>query len=125
VPHILLVDDEPDLVEVCTMVLEELGHTVAGVERGQQALEAARRRVPALVVLDWVMPGCDGGAVLAALRTDRITASVPVLAISALADGAARARAAGATAFLAKPFDAEQLTAAVTAVLAEAGGATK
>jgi DNA-binding response OmpR family regulator len=117
VARILIVDDEADLVEVCTMALEAQGHSVSGITEPQLAVESAKREQPELVVLDWVMPGCDGGAVLAKLHADRVTARTPVVVMSALPDGAARARAAGADAFLPKPFDADQLAHAVATIL--------
>jgi DNA-binding response OmpR family regulator len=115
--RILIIDDEVDLVEACTMALQIAGHAVGAVTDARQALDAARRQHPDLVLLDWVMPGVDGGVVLAQLRADRATARTPVLVISALPDGASRARAAGADGFLAKPFDADELCAKLTSVL--------
>jgi two-component system response regulator MprA len=117
VARILIVDDEADLVEVCTMALEAKGHSVAGITQPKLALVSAKREQPEVVVLDWVMPGCDGGAVLAMLRADCVTATTPVVLMSALPDGAARAHAAGADAFLPKPFDADQLAHIVAQVL--------
>jgi CheY-like chemotaxis protein len=118
VARILIVDDESDLVDASTMALEAEGHAVHAVTGGELALDSARQAHPELVLLDWVMPGCDGGAVLAQLRGDGTTACIPVLVMSALPDGAARARAAGANAFLRKPFDAEELAQAVATTLA-------
>jgi two-component system chemotaxis response regulator CheY len=118
----LIVDDEVDLAAACSMVLEWRGHSVESVTAGRTAPEVARRRKPDLVVLDWIMPDIDGGTVLALLRADPATADVPVLMISALADGAVRAREAGADGFLAKPFDADQFLERVESML---GGAAQ
>jgi DNA-binding response OmpR family regulator len=115
--RILIVDDEVDLVEACTMALEREGHAVDATTDARQALASARRARPDLVMLDWIMPGADGGAVLSQLRADATTAHTPVLVVSALPDGDTRARSAGADAFLAKPFDADQLRDTVSAVL--------
>jgi DNA-binding response OmpR family regulator len=115
--RILIVDDEVDLVEACTLALEGEGHAVSSVTDARQALDTARHEHPDLVMLDWLMPGCDGGTVLAQLRADDGIASTPVLVISALPDGAARASAAGADAFLGKPFDADQLNAELAVLL--------
>jgi CheY-like chemotaxis protein len=117
VKRILLVDDEADIVEACTAVLEFEGYSVSSVSDPRQALESARHDRPDLVVLDWVMPWLDGGAVLSQLRADGATSAIPVLVISALSDAAARARAAHADGLLAKPFDADQLTETVAALL--------
>ncbi len=115
--RILIVDDEVDLVEACTMALEREGYSVDGTTNPGEALASARRSPPDLVMLDWIMPGGDGGAVLSQLRADATTAHTPVLVVSALPDGDTRARSAGADAFLAKPFDADQLRDSVSAVL--------
>jgi DNA-binding response OmpR family regulator len=120
VARILIVDDEPDLVAACTMALEAEGHSVASVTNGRQALPTAEVHHPDLVMLDWVMPGCDGGAVLAQLRASLSMAAVRVMVMSALPDGAARARAAGADAFLAKPFDGDELAREVATLLVRA-----
>jgi len=122
VARILVVDDEPDLVEACTLALEDAGYAVATVTQPKDALARARQDRPDLVVLDWVMPGCDGGVVLAQLRADQNTAATPVLVISALADGAPRARSADANGFLAKPFDAEQLVHEIGVMLGSRHG---
>jgi DNA-binding response OmpR family regulator len=119
VARILIIDDEVDLVEACTAALEHAGHAVHGVTRPGEALKTARAQRPDLVVLDWVMPGCDGGVVMTQLRAAEETAATRVLVISALADGLTRARSAGADAFLAKPFDVDQLLDKVASALTE------
>ena len=117
--HIVVVDDEPDLVEACRMILELAGHRVDAILSGEGALALARRVRPDLVLIDWVMSGVeDGGQVLAALRRDEDLRRIPVVVMSALVDGAYRAAQSGADGFLAKPFGAEELVAAVSPLLA-------
>jgi DNA-binding response OmpR family regulator len=115
--RILIVDDEVDLVDACSDALADRGHSVVTVTDGRHALATARQEPPDLVMLDWVMPGLDGGVVLGQLRNDSSIAGTPVLVISALPDGARRARAAGADDFLAKPFDVDELAEKVTSLL--------
>jgi DNA-binding response OmpR family regulator len=117
VTRIFIIDDEEELVDACTIVLQHQGHEVASVTDAKQALAAVKRHKPDLVILDWVMPGVDGGVVLAQLRADQSTARTPVLVMSALPDGAARATAAGADGFLAKPFDGDELSHKLTSML--------
>ncbi len=105
--HVLVADDEQDIRElVCLAVRRAGATTVTGVSDGAAALEAARSLRPDLVVLDVAMPGITGLAVCAALRDHPSTASTAVLLLSAAAslEDVARGLAAGADAYLAKPF---------------------
>jgi DNA-binding response OmpR family regulator len=115
--RILMVNDEIDLLTVCQSLLTDAGHDVEILTSGNEALEQARRGQPDLIIVDWVMPDADGSSVLARLRGHPATRDTPVLAISALPDGATRAKLAGADRFLAKPFDVDELVSAVNHVL--------
>jgi CheY-like chemotaxis protein len=77
------------------------------------ALEAARERAPAAVVLDWAMPGLEGPEVCERLRSDPTTARIPVvmLSASAMREDVALGLAHGADAYLTKPFEIDQLDA--------------
>jgi DNA-binding response OmpR family regulator len=115
--RILIVNDELDLLKLCQLALCDVGHQVDIFTSGSQALECARFHRPDLMIVDWVMPDGEGGALLARLKGYASTRDIPVLAISALADGALRAQLAGADRFLAKPFDIDELLDAVNHVL--------
>src|SRR6188768_2444189 len=115
--RILMVNDEIDLLTVCQSLLSDVGHEVDIFTSGREALKHARRAKPDLIIVDWVMPDTDGSSVLARLKGHPATKDTPVLAISALADGAVRAELAGADRFLAKPFDVDELVSAVNHVL--------
>jgi len=116
--RILIANDEIDLLKLCQGVLQDAGHDADIVIGGQQAIERARMERPDLMIVDWVMPDTDGSAVMAKLRGLPDTRDIPVLAISALRDGAIRAEMAGADHFLAKPFDDDELVDAVNRTLA-------
>ena len=105
---ILILNDEPDLLEVSAMVLEDMGHCVKTISTGNGILETARRFDPDLVLIDWVMPGLQGDQVFRNLRSG-LEKKMPILLMSALADGAEKARTIGTDGFLPKPFDARQL----------------
>ena len=107
--RILLLNDEPDLVDVCRIVLESAGHHVEALTDPVAGLATARRMVPELIILDMVMPGMSGDQVIQLLRANPRTADVPVLLMSALADGEQMARRLRVNGFLAKPFDADDL----------------
>jgi len=118
--RILIANDEIDLLKLCQGVLKDAGHDADIVTGGKQAVERARLEKPDLIVVDWVMPDTDGSAVMAKLKGLPDTRDIPVLAMSALRDGAIRAAIAGADCFLAKPFDDDELVNAVNQTLAMA-----
>jgi PAS domain S-box-containing protein len=117
-PVLLLVDDNTDMREYVQSLLAGKFDVVA-VTNGKQALEAAGRRVPALVLTDVMMPEMDGFALLSALRRDPATATVPIIMLSARAGEEARIGGveAGADDYLTKPFTARELMARVDAQL--------
>lgn len=79
---VLVVDDTPAHLKLLTGMLEECGHSVRAVTNGHQALDAARREVPELILLDLDMPGVDGVEVCQRLREDEALACVPIIFIS-------------------------------------------
>lgn len=114
--RVLIVDDDPDLVEACCIVLESAGYDIQRRSDGAGVTDAVARFGADLVLLDWVMPNLSGDRVLEELRRGP-NAGVPVLMMSALHGAAGKAYALGADGFLAKPFGAEELVAAVKGVL--------
>nr|WP_239522341.1 response regulator [Geodermatophilus sabuli] len=112
----MVADDEDDIRALVCLAVRRAGCTVlAEVTDGAAALAAARSQAPDLAVLDVSMPGASGSEVCAALRSDPATADVAVLLLSAGAspDDVARGLAAGAHAYLAKPFAVAALVARV------------
>jgi CheY-like chemotaxis protein len=105
--RVLVADDEEDIrALVCLAVRKAGGAEVTAVADGTAALAAARNGLPDLAVLDVSMPGATGLEVCAALRADPATAGIRILLLSAGAslEDVARGLAAGADAYLAKPF---------------------
>jgi len=119
VRRILVVDDEPDIVEMLQSLLEIEGFAVSTATGGAQALAALAER-PALVLLDIMMPDMDGHAVLAAIRARHDQAALPVLMVTARNDvvDIGAALDAGANGFVVKPFEMENLLRTLRAVLA-------
>jgi CheY-like chemotaxis protein len=108
VPKILVVEDDPDIRELAIMALEhDGGFSVSGCENGSRAVEEARRLRPDLILLDWMLPGMDGGQTMAALRSDPETAAIPVAFMTAKVRTSELEQIAklGATGVIAKPFD--------------------
>jgi DNA-binding response OmpR family regulator len=122
--RILVVNDEADLVEICELVLEEVGHEVDTLTEGRLAAELAKRTQPELIVLDWQMKSTTGGEVFRQLRSEPATAQIPVLLISAIPDGQLLARMYGMDGYLQKPFVGNSLVEAVDGLLRSSKTAT-
>ena len=115
-PRVLLADDNADMREYLHRLLRS-GYQVTAVADGLTALDAVRASAPDLVISDVMMPGLDGLALVAALRSDPRTADVPVLLLSARAgqEASIEGLEAGADDYLVKPFSAAELLARVRA----------
>ena len=116
---VLFVDDDPDIRRIASMSLSAVGgYAVTVASSGSEALEAANRDLPDVVLLDVMMPGMDGLTALGQLRANARTASIPVIFMTAKVQKAEvdQYRAAGAG-FIAKPFDPMRLPADVARLL--------
>ena len=113
---ILVVEDNPQLLEVLGILLDFERYRVTLKADGQEALNWLARQRPALVILDWRLPKMSGDRVLAGIR-ERYGARVPILVLSAVADSA-EARDAHADAYLRKPYAIEELVATIRRLLA-------
>ena len=111
-PLILVADDEPVNLALIRRRLEWEQYRVETAEDGGQAVEAARRTLPDLIILDVMMPVMDGLQACRLLKADPATRDIPVIVFSILA-AAARASDAGARAFLRKPIVESTFVAAV------------
>jgi DNA-binding response OmpR family regulator len=81
---ILIVDDDPDLVEAVSIILENKGYTVAAAYGGVEGLEKAKTENPDLIVLDVMMPDKDGYEVCKELKADEQYRSIPILLLTAV-----------------------------------------
>jgi len=81
---ILIVDDDPDLVEAVSIILESKGYEVAAAYDGEEGLQKVKTERPDLIVLDVMMPGKDGYTVCKELKGDPACASIPVLLLTAV-----------------------------------------
>jgi DNA-binding response OmpR family regulator len=119
--RVLVADDEDDIRALVALAVRKAGCTVIGsVADGAIALDIARIERPDLAVLDVSMPGATGLEVCAALRADAATAGIRILLLSAGAslEDVAAGLAAGADAYLAKPFQVSGLVHQVRALTA-------
>jgi CheY-like chemotaxis protein len=117
--RVLVVDDEPDVLLLCRLNLQQRGHELLEASEGGRALELARERHPDAIVLDLMMPGINGYDVLEALQADDTTSDIPVLVLTAKSLRADRERShvLGASAFLTKPFMPSELCEMVDSLL--------
>ena len=126
-PLILVVDDEADLVELVAHHLRKEHCEVMAAADGEAALEAARRRVPDLVILDLMLPGIDGLEVCRRLKSDPRTEHVPIVMLTAKTEetDAVIGLAQGADDYVRKPFGVRELVARVMARLRASRGASE
>lgn len=112
--RILIVDDEPSVVDLIETILTAEGYTVAKAHDGAQAIMLTRDWRPDLILMDVMLPGVDGGTVTRRLKSDPATRHIPIVAMSAgrtIRNHSAELE--GADGALAKPFDIEALLAQV------------
>jgi DNA-binding response OmpR family regulator len=116
---VLLVDDDEDVRHMTRVSLGFEGFEVTAVEDGEAGLDAARNDRPDAMVLDVMMPGLDGLAVLRQIRADPALSDLPVLILTAKAGATAEQEgwAAGATAYLTKPFTGTALAGTLRRLL--------
>jgi CheY-like chemotaxis protein/phosphoribosyl 1,2-cyclic phosphodiesterase len=118
--HILVVDDQPDMLTLIVRALEDEEYAVSTATSGHEALRMIDEQMPDLVVLDYKMTGMDGLAVMRTLRAKPETQALPVLMLTAMTDEPSTRAGfeAGVTDYVTKPFSIPQLTARVHACLA-------
>ncbi len=118
---ILVIDDEPKIVEICQDYLKAAGFDVVSAGDGLKGLSAARREKPDLVVLDLMMPGMDGLDVCRSLRRESNT---PIIMLTARVEESDKlvGLELGADDYITKPFSPRELVARVRVVLRRASG---
>jgi len=107
---VLAIDDDPAVRTLMERVLAREGYAVVLAAGGEEGLRLARERRPDLITLDVMMPGMDGWAVLAALKSDPAVAEIPVVMLSVV-DDRHMGLALGASEYLTKPVDRQRLQA--------------
>lgn len=118
---ILLIDDEPEILEICRDYLKASGYDVITAKDGAQGLSSARREKPDLIVLDLMMPEMDG---LDFCRTIRRESNVPIIMLTARVDETDKlvGLELGADDYMTKPFSPRELVARVKVVLRRMSG---
>jgi DNA-binding response OmpR family regulator len=118
-PKILVVDDEPDLLELVAFNLKAEGFEVFTAANGPEALNQARALLPDLIVLDLMLPDLDGVAVCEILQRLPSTAPIPVVMLTAWSTDLARTVGlqAGAKDYVTKPFSPRELVSRIRSTL--------
>jgi two-component system phosphate regulon response regulator PhoB len=117
--RLLVVDDEPDILELVQYNLRKAQYDVVCVASGEEALAQVRSAPPDLIVLDLMLPGVDGLEVCKALKRDTRTAAIPIVILTARGEEAdiVAGLELGADDYLTKPFSSRVLLARIRAVL--------
>jgi two-component system, OmpR family, response regulator AdeR len=115
--RILIVEDQADVAQLIEVVLKGEGYTVAIARDGAQGLMLARDWKPDLILMDIMLPGVDGGTLIARLRQEAETAELPIIAMSASRTLRDRTAELQADALLSKPFDVDALLVQVQFLL--------
>lgn len=118
-PRVLVVEDEPAIRELLRFTLSEAGFEPVLVESAESAAREIRAELPAVLLLDLMLPGQSGSALARALRADARTRQLPILMVTALAGEGERVAGleTGADDYVTKPFSPRELVARIRAVL--------
>jgi two-component system alkaline phosphatase synthesis response regulator PhoP len=118
---ILVIDDEPGVVEIIQVNLEWEGFTILFADNGEWGLEVARSERPDLIILDVMLPGMNGWDVLKNIEADPHIAGTPVLMLTVRAEDQdiIRGLEQGAVEYMTKPFDPLQLVRTVRLLIHE------
>ena len=116
---VLIIEDEVDIQNFVSRVLELEGYQVLKAGDGRRGMEIIRENAVALVLLDLRLPGPDGWSVLREIKNDPESSTIPVVVLTAIAESLQRKRTLrmGATKYLIKPLSAHSLSKTIASVL--------
>jgi len=117
--HILIVDDEEDVLELIRYNLEKEGYRISMASTGEKAIEKARTKKPDLILLDLMLPGIDGLEVCRILKTDDLTSGIPIVMLTAKGEeiDIVTGLEIGADDYITKPFSPRVVIARIRALL--------
>ena len=123
-PTVLIIEDEVDIRNFASRVLELEGYRVLKAANGETGMEIIKKHPVSLVLLDLRLPGCDGWSILREIKRDPTLSAIPVVVLTAMAETVQRRRTLrmGATRYLIKPLSAHILSKTVTDILYQSGG---
>jgi two-component system cell cycle response regulator DivK len=120
--HILIIEDNMANMKLVVLLLENAGHTSQCAADAETGLTMARASRPDLILMDIQLPGMDGLAATVLLKSDPVTAGIPVLALTAMAmkEDREKTRLAGCDAYIAKPLRYLELYEKIDTLVAQA-----
>lgn len=119
---VVCVEDEPGVIDLIRLILDRRGWQVVGALSGTEGLDVIRRERPDLVLLDLMLPGMGGWAVYQRMKADEATRDIPVIVVTAKAEGIDEVLAkyiAKVDEYVKKPFSPQELLDSIDRVLAE------
>lgn len=123
VRRILCIEDEAEMIELISLILERHNYKVTGALGGEKGLEALKTEIPDLILLDLMMPDMDGWDVYKQVKADSTLANIPVIVVTAKAqsiDKVLGLHIAKVEDYVTKPFVPDDLVASVSRVLGTA-----
>ncbi len=106
---VLVIDDDPDIVEAVQLILETGGYATICTTKGDETCQKVREYQPDVIILDVLLSGNDGRHICKKLKSDDRTKQIPIIMISAHPSAKNSVRECGADSFVAKPFSVDQL----------------
>lgn len=107
--RILIIDDDPDILEAIGIVLDSAGYDFLGTTKGEETFQQIAKYKPDLIILDILLSGNDGRSICKRLKADATTQGIPIIMISAHPSARKSVAECGADSFVAKPFSISQL----------------
>ncbi len=120
---ILIIEDEPEILELMTFTLERAGYQIVPVTSAEEALNKLNGPLPSLAIIDWMLPGMSGVDLARKLRQDELTADMPLIMLTARGEESDKLRSfdSGIDDYMTKPFSPRELLARIKALLRRAG----
>jgi DNA-binding response OmpR family regulator len=106
---ILVIDDDFDILEPISLILEEEGYLVETMAKGEQSIKKVKEFKPDLVLLDMLLSGSDGRKICVRLKNGSKSKQIPIVMMSAHPGAEGEAKKSGADGFIAKPFETKEL----------------
>ncbi|HNR46840.1 MAG TPA: response regulator [Anaerolineaceae bacterium] len=119
-PLIVYIEDDAEMIDLVTLILSRRGYEVKGAHGGRQGLDLVQKEIPALILLDLMMPDIDGWDVYHQLKANDATRTIPVIVITAKAQAIDRVlglHIAKVDDYISKPFRPQELLDSVERVL--------
>jgi two-component system, OmpR family, phosphate regulon response regulator PhoB len=120
---VLIIEDEPEILELMTFTLERAGYQVIAVTSAEEALNKLNGPLPSLAIIDWMLPGLSGVDLARKLRQDDLTADMPLIMLTARGEESDKLRSfdSGIDDYVTKPFSPRELLARIKALLRRSG----